>query len=262
MLCRLCPGSGCSETQICDQTMPVLESAPMTNPLTTWDEAFADRYEEWSAGMTADVPFYVELARRADGPLVELAVGNGRVAIPVAQATGRRVIGIDTSPAMLAQARANAAAAEVELDLRESDMRDLAVGEPAALVYCPFRALLHLPTWADRRRTFERVAASLLPGGRFAWNAFAFDHAVAAMYDGRHQDEPVPHSLHYAVGDNRIDITLDGDGGSSLWWATRNEWLGLVDVAGLEVETLHGGFAGEPFTDESREYVFVARLPA
>ena len=55
--------------------------------------------------MTEDVGFYVELAREADGPLVELAIGNGRVAIPVAQATGRRVIGIDTSPAMLEQAR-------------------------------------------------------------------------------------------------------------------------------------------------------------
>ena len=115
--------------------------------------------------MTADVAFYVGLAREADGPLVELAVGNGRVAIPVAQATGRRVIGIDTSPAMLDQARARAAEAGVELDLREGDMRDLALGEPAGLIYCPFRALLHLPTWADRRRTFERVAASLLPDG-------------------------------------------------------------------------------------------------
>jgi ubiquinone/menaquinone biosynthesis C-methylase UbiE len=67
----------------------------------SWDEAYASRYEEWSAPMTADVAFYVELARTADGPLVELAVGNGRVAIPVAQATGQRVIGIDTSPAML-----------------------------------------------------------------------------------------------------------------------------------------------------------------
>ena len=65
----------------------------------SWDEAFANHYEEWSAHMTADVAFYVELAREADGPLVELAIGNGRVAIPVARATGRRVIGIDTSPA-------------------------------------------------------------------------------------------------------------------------------------------------------------------
>jgi len=72
----------------------------------SWDEAFADRYEEWSADMTADIAFYVELARQAAGPLVELAIGNGRIAIPVAHATGQRVTGIDSSPAMLAQARA------------------------------------------------------------------------------------------------------------------------------------------------------------
>jgi hypothetical protein len=71
----------------------------------SWGEAFASRYEEWSAHMTADVGFYVELARQADGPLVELGIGNGRVAIPVAQATGQPVIGVDTSPAMLEQAR-------------------------------------------------------------------------------------------------------------------------------------------------------------
>ena len=231
----------------------------MQHEAMSWDEAFADCYEEWSADMTADIAFYVELARQAAGPLVELAIGNGRVAIPVAQATGQPVIGIDSSPAMLAQARARAAVAGVQLDLREGDMRDLALDEAAALVYCPFRALLHLPTWADRRRTFERVAASLRPGGIFAWNAFAFDHRVAATYDGSHRDEPVPHTLRYSPADNRIDIVLDTGGKSSLWWATKNEWLGLLDVSGLELEALHGGFAGEPFTDESREYVFVAR---
>jgi ubiquinone/menaquinone biosynthesis C-methylase UbiE len=224
----------------------------------TWDEAFAARYDAWAAHMQADVPFYVGLAREADGPLVELAVGNGRVAIPVAEATGRPVIGIDSSPAMLAQARERAARAGVELDLREGDMRELALDEPAALVYCPFRALLHLPSWSDRRRTFERVAASLRPGGRFAWNAFAFDHRIAARLDGAHQEEPVPHTLRYAVGDNRIDITLDEGGTSSLWWATKNEWLGLVDVAGLQVEDFYGGFDREPVSDESREYVVVA----
>ena len=227
----------------------------------SWDEAFADRYEEWSADMTADIAFYVGLARAADGPLVELAVGNGRVAVPVAQAAGRPVTGIDTSPAMLAQARVRAAEAGVALDLREGDMRDLTVEEPAALIYCPFRALLHLPSWADRRRTFERVTASLRPGGRFAWNAFAFDHQIAARLDGEHQPEPVPHINRYAVGDNRIDITLDTGAKSSLWWATKNEWLGLIDVAGLELEALYGGFAGEPLTDDSHEYVFIARRP-
>jgi SAM-dependent methyltransferase len=225
-----------------------------------WDKAFARRYDEWSAHMTEDVPFYVELAR-ADGPLAELAVGNGRVAIPVARETGRRVVGIDSSPAMLEQARANATEAGVELDLRECDMRDLALEEPAALIYCPFRALLHLPTWADRRRTFEHVAASLRPGGRFAWNAFAFDHRIAVRLDGQHQDEPVPHTIRYVVSDNRIDITLDDGGSSSLWWATKNEWLGLVDVAGLEIEALYGGFDRRPLDDESREYIFITRSP-
>jgi SAM-dependent methyltransferase len=228
----------------------------------SWDERFADRYDEWSAEMTEDIPFYVVLARETEGPLVELAVGSGRVAIPVAQATGRAVLGVDSSPAMLAQARTRAIAAGVELELRESDMRDFSVEEPAGLVYCPFRGLLHLPTWADRRRVFERVATALRPGGRFAWNAFAFDHAIAARLDGHHQDEPVPHELRYAVGDNRIDITLEGGGTSSLWWATKNEWLGLVDVAGLEVEALYGGFDRSPLDDDSREYVWIARRPA
>src|SRR2546423_7972118 len=113
--------------------------------MSSWYDAWADRYEDWSPGFTADVPFYVGLAREADGPIVELAVGTGRVAIPVAQATGRPVIGIDTSPAMLEQAREHAAEAGVELDLHEGDMRNLSVDEPAALVYCPLRALLHLP---------------------------------------------------------------------------------------------------------------------
>jgi len=85
------------------------------------------------------------------------------------------------------------------------------------------------------------------------------DHALAARLDGVHEDAPAPHTVRYAIGDNRIDLVLDRGATSSLWWATRNEWLGLLDVSGLELESLHGGFAGEPFGDDSREYVFVAR---
>ena len=224
----------------------------------SYPEQFAVAYDRWAADMTEDVPFYVELALEADGPVVELAVGTGRVAIPVAQATGRTVIGIDSSPAMLEQAQA--AGGDV-LDLRLADMRELELAEPAALVYCPYRALLHLPTWADRRLVFERVAASLSPGGRFAWNAFAFDHAIASRLDGMRQEEPVPHTLRYAVGDGRIDIVLESGETSSLWWATKNEWLGLLETAGLETEGLYGWFDRRPFDDASREFVWVARKP-
>src|SRR5688500_9995968 len=99
-----------------------------------------------------------------------------------------------------------------------------------------------------------------------AWSAhmtadIAFYHRIAAQLDGRRQERPVPHTVRYAVGDNRIDMVLDDGATSSFWWATKNEWLGLLDVAGLELEALHGGFAREPYTEDSREYVFVARLP-
>ena len=72
----------------------------------------------------------------------------------------------------------------------------------------------------------------------------------------------MPHTLVYAVGDSRIDIVLDSGDRISLWWATKNEWLGLLDVSGLETEALYGWFDRRPFDDESREFVWVARKPA
>ena len=233
----------------------------MSERVSSWHEDFSDLYDEWWPEMSADIEFYVNLARRVDGPLVELAVGNGRVATPVALATGRPVIGWDTSPSMLSQAQQRAEEAGVVLDLRQGDMRDFAADEPAGLIYCPARALLHLPTWQDRRRTFERVAAALRPGGLFAWNAFAFDHQIAAGLDGVHQDGPVAHTVSYDVADNRVDLTLDNGSVSSLWWATKNEWLGLIDIAGLSLEELAGGFHHEPLDGSTREYVFVTRRP-
>jgi trans-aconitate methyltransferase len=232
---------------------------------------FADIYEAWSGDMTEDVPFYVELAREAAGPVVELAVGSGRVGVPVAQAIDRRLLGIDRSPAMLEKARVAAAAAGVDLELREGDMRDLSLDEPAALIYCPYRSLLHLPTWADRRNVFERVAAGLKPGGRFAWNAFVFDPHIAASMDyvarPHRGSTTLWEYVEHHPEDNRIEITayVDQPGSNSrnlqLWWLTRSEWEGLIDVAGLKVEALYGWFDKRPFDEESREFVWVTRKP-
>ena len=234
---------------------------PTTVGIVSFYEQVAHEYDAWSAQVTADIDFYVGLALQSDGPLVELAVGGGRVAIPVAQATGRPVIGIDVSAAMLEQARARATAAGVDLDLRLGDMGELELDELCGLIYCPGRSLLHVPTWAERRQVFERVARSLRSGGRFAWNALAFDHRVASDLDGRRQTSPAAHVNRFDVADNRIDMVLDDGATTSLWWATRNEWLGLIDVAGLELETLHGDFSGSELGSDSREYVFVARRP-
>ena len=135
-------------------------------------------------------------------------------------------------------------------------MRDFALEEPAALITCPVRALLHRRAWADGGRVCERVAASLTPGGRFAWNAFVFDPRIAAALDGVWGEQGgVRHRVDHVPADNRIDVTLEGGDRISLWWVTRGEWEALIDVAELEVEALYGGFEREPF-DESAQFVW------
>ena len=223
-------------------------------------DAWAPVYDAWAADMTEDVAHYVSLAREADGPIVELMVGSGRVAIEVVRATGKPVLGIDSSRAMLEIARERSAG--LPLELRLGDARDLELDEPAALIYVPFRSLLHLHGWEQKRRVFERVAASLRPGGTFAFNAFAFSHTVAARLDGTTQNQNgIVHSLRYVPADNRIEIAREDGATIRLWWATKAEWDGLVEAVGLEVEGLYGWFDRRPLDDESLEYVYVTRKP-
>jgi SAM-dependent methyltransferase len=222
-------------------------------------DAHAADYDVWAADMVEDVQWYVSLAREAAEPIVELAVGTGRVAIPIARETGKRVIGIDRSAAMLAVARERAAGLRVEL--REGDMRELALEHPVELIICPFRSLLHLRTWADKRQLFERVAAALRPGGRFAWNVFAFSPFVAVQVEGKRETRGATwQEVRNVPADNRIDL-VRGEGVIPLWWMTRAEQEGLCDVAGLEVEALYGGFHQEPYDETTLEMVWVARKP-
>src|SRR5512133_3853620 len=163
-------------------------------------DSWAPVYGAWGSDMTEDVGHYVSLAREADGPIVELMVGSGRVAIEVVRETGKPILGIDSSPAMLEIARKRAAG--LPLELRLGDVRDLELDEPAALIYVPFRSLLHLRGWHEKRRVFERVAASLRPGGRFAFNAFAFSHRIAAQLDGQTTErDGIVTTLRYAPAD-------------------------------------------------------------
>src|SRR5262245_57122960 len=129
--------------------------------MTLYDE-IAGIYDPWSRSVTEDVEFYVEQALASGGPLVELAVGTGRIAIPVALA-GVDVIGVDSSPAMLAVARTAAAEAGASdrLDLRVGDLRDPPVPERVPLVICPFRSLLHMETEDEKLRAL-RAAHGLL----------------------------------------------------------------------------------------------------
>src|SRR5438477_4842263 len=136
-------------------------------------DAIARLYDPWSRSVTEDVGFYVEEAVASGGPVVELGVGTGRIAVPVAEA-GVRVIGIDSSAAMLQVCAERAAAAGVaaRLDLRLGDLRDPPVHERVALVTCPFRAYLHLADDEERRAALRRARELLVPGGRLVFDVF------------------------------------------------------------------------------------------
>src|SRR3954453_7627518 len=126
-------------------------------------DSWAAVYDAWATDMTEDVAHYVSLAREADGPIVELMVGSGRVAIEGVRQTGKPVLGIDSSPAMLEIARERSAG--LPLELRLGDVRELQLDEPAALIYVPYRSLLHLHGWQEKRQGFARGRGPLRGGG-------------------------------------------------------------------------------------------------
>ena len=140
-------------------------------------DRIARLYDPWSLSVTEDVSFYVERARRSGGPVVELGVGTGRIAIPIA-AEGIRVIGVDLSEGMLEVAREQAELSGIavgpgaELDLRYGDFRDPPVEETVPLVTIPFRSLLHMQTDEDRRAVLRSVRRMLKPGGTFIFDVF------------------------------------------------------------------------------------------
>jgi len=136
-------------------------------------DPIATLYDPWSRSVVEDVPFYVEAAKNAGGPVVELGIGTGRIAVPTA-AAGIPVIGVDSSPGMLEVCREAARLAGVEelLDLRLGDLREPPVAERVNLVTSPFRALLHMEDDEQRLQALGAARELLLPGGRLIFDVF------------------------------------------------------------------------------------------
>jgi SAM-dependent methyltransferase len=228
-------------------------------------DAIASFYDPWSRSVTEDVDFYVERALASGGPVVELAVGTGRIAIPVARA-GVHVIGVDSSPAMLAVAREAAEGAGVgeQLDLRLGDLREPPVTERVPLVVCPFRSLLHMATEAEKLRALRAARALLEPDGHFVFDVFAPSREDIEETNGRWLErEPgiferadwdeESRTLSLSVRSSNGDATTFG-----LHWLSAPEWLGLLDEAELEVEALYGWFDERAY-DGEEDMVFVTR---
>jgi SAM-dependent methyltransferase len=227
-------------------------------------DSIAELYDPWSRSVTEDVGFYVAEARKAGGLVVELGVGTGRIAVPIAQA-GVRVIGVDSSRRMLDACRRRAEDAGVEVDLRHGDLREPPVDadEGIRAVLCPFRSYLHLPD-DDARRTALRSAHALLPsGGRLVFDVFEPKPDDIAETHGRWLERE-PGIFERAEWDEQArTLTLsvrgpEGETTMALAWISHDEWLALLAETRFEVDAVYGWFDRSPYTG-GEDMVFLAR---
>lgn len=193
-----------------------------------------------------------------DGPALELAVGDGRIAIPLA-ATGVAVDGIDISPKAIDHIRAHPQGRRVNASV--ADLSDFALARQYALIYCVANSLFNLTSQDAQVRCFELVAAHLAPGGTFlvhsSYTPRWFDELHEGQYvQARHFDLNVAHLQALRVDPaNQLvyqqDIVLSKNGVTLSPMVHRYASLGELDLmarnAGLKRRDVWGGWTREPY---------------
>lgn len=229
-------------------------------------DPIASLYDRWCRSVVEDIDFYVEEAVLSGGPVLELGVGTGRIALPIAR-TGVRVIGVDSSPLMLERCREQAAAAGLErlLDLHLGDLRDPPVSGSVPLVISPFRTFLHLQTDGERSLTLERIRALLRPGGRLVFDVFAPSEIDIAETDGRwlEREPRIMERADWNREDRTLALSVRGEEGETqmnLAWISVQEWSDLLEQAGFTLGSCFGWFDRRPHAGDE-DMVFVAESP-
>jgi SAM-dependent methyltransferase len=227
-------------------------------------DAIARLYDPWSRSVTEDVAFYVEEARGVEPPVVELGVGTGRIAVPIAS-EGIRVIGVDSSPGMLEVCRERAETAGVGdlVDLRLGDLLEPEVPERVELVLCPFRSYLHLKIDELRLGALRAARELLIDGGRLIFDVFApGDDDIEETHGRWLEREPeIYERADWDKAARTLTLSVRGPTGETtmtLAWLGADEWRGLLERAGFEVEALYGWFDRRPFRG-GEDMVWIAR---
>jgi len=251
--------------------------------------ALARLYDLDLAEDPGDLDLYLALAERTGGPILELAAGSGRLAIPLALA-GNRVTAVDLDPAMLDRARAYAARHGVgpdQLSFVEADLLDLRLPDAGgySLAFIALNSLMVLASREAQRGALRTLAHHLAPGGVATVDVWLPDAEDLARFDGRiilewPRTDPETGRLVTKAGSATHDaatgtvslttIFEEGTQGSSLHRWIRSDRLRLVSAdelrafaedAGLVVEVLAGGYGMEPLGPGSERAILVAVKP-
>jgi SAM-dependent methyltransferase len=259
----------------------------MTLPTSgTAAAALARLYDLDLADDPGDLALYLALSNRTDGRVLELAVGTGRVAVPLA-AAGHRVTGVDNDPAMLDRARRRAATEgldAVALELVEADIVGLELpgGGGFGFAFLALNSLMALPGRVAQRAAIQALADHLAPGGIAAVDVWLPDAEDLARYDGRvilewPRLDPETGTIVTKTGSAQYDAATGtialtsifeegGQGSPPARWVrsdrlrlvTADELVWFAEAAGLEVETLAGSYELEPLGRGSDRAVLVA----
>ncbi|MBM3789748.1 MAG: class I SAM-dependent methyltransferase [Acidobacteria bacterium] len=250
--------------------------------------AVAELYD-WVPAYVArpDVPFYLELCSSAQGPVLELGCGTGRILIPAATA-GRMVVGLDSSVRMLAVCRQKLLAEPVEVqeraELISASMTDFDLGRVFSLVTAPFRAFQHLLSPGEQLACFRCANRHLPIGGTLAFDVFHAD--LSDLIEPTNEQEKVEFwgvelpggrtlkRSHRIAGVHRAEQYNDVELIYYVTWPDgreermvhafpmryffRYEVEHLLARCGFEVIQLFGDFNRSPYNDASPEMIFIA----
>jgi len=235
---------------------------------STYGERIAEVYDEWHAGLDPSdaVAALAELA--GAGPVLELAIGTGRIALPLAE-RGVEVHGIDASEAMVAKLREKPSGNRIPVTM--GDFADVGVAGAYPLIFIGFNTFFALLTQEEQVRCFANVAARLEPGGAFVLEGFVpdlarFDRgqrvsAIEVELDVVRTDASRHDPVTQRVTSQHLVLTADGVRlyPVSLRYAWPTELDLMARLAGLELAERWGGWRKEPFTADSERHVSVYR---
>lgn len=235
-------------------------------PVMSFGEDVAKRYDDVERGDEVEAVAFLE-QMALGGPALELAIGTGRIALPLA-ARGIRVDGIDFSSAMVTQLRAKPGGAEIGVTM--GDFADVAVPSSYRLIYLVFNTLFNLLSQEEQVRCFKNVSDHLTDDGSFVVEAYvpAFLHRLR---DGQYVDAEA-----IETGEVRLDVlrhdmakqiieeshvSLSPEGVRMNPIIQRYAWPSELDlmaqIAGLRLKERWGGWNREPFNSNSTNLVSV-----
>ena len=223
-----------------------------------------------------ELEFYVEQARAANGPVLEIGCGRGRVYLELLQA-GVDAYAIDLSTGMLRRLRERAAELGVEPAVRKEAMQTFTPQREYGAVFLPGRVFIHALSRAEQRRTLENAYEALVPGGTFVCDFYPMDLVAVAERSGTEREVTFEHEgerhamraseeivdrVHNVVCGSRTIENADGtvvaEMTTEVKLVTKDEFASLLELVGFTDWELYGDYESNPHESVEQKLIWVA----